>query len=261
VGATARSLGADRAAPAHRLAGSVVVDVGAESVREFLVLGAIDPGVTVSGRIALVDPAHALASIERSTLMRELVRQSVASSLPSERWRVDEDGRMEAPDVAAGSFLVRDPYLMNWMLVGASIGERNVLDRTFEIQSGTSIDDLVLTYSSDITSLAGTLRDQNDRPVGGRHVGVFPAEREYWTTFGRRFQHVPTSPDGSFRFDRLPPGEYYVTTATEVRWGVKAEPAELEDLAAAAQRVTVGASGETIVHLTLGVPSPKIATS
>jgi hypothetical protein len=71
---------------------------------------------------------------------------------------------------------------------------------------------------------------------------VFPVEREQWTNYGltpARLKATPTTSSGTYRFQSLPAGDYYVVGVPPDQSTIWQDPAKLALLAQSARRVTL----------------------
>ena len=132
---------------------------------------------------------------------------------------------------------------VNWQLASAMAGGRDSLDFPLVIGPGTNITDAVVTFADKSTELTGTLQDATGAATSDYSIIVFPSDKQYWQPQSRRIVSVRPGTDGRFTTRNLPPGSYMIVAVTDVEPGEWFDPGFLEQLAAAAMRVTL-AEGE-----------------
>ena len=81
---------------------------------------------------------------------------------------------------------------------------------------------------------------------------VFAADRRYWIEGTRRVVSVRPGSDGRFTADKLPGGEYLIAALTDVQPGEWRDPAFLEQLVAAAIKITLRDGEKTIQDIKIG---------
>ena len=139
--------------------------------------------------------------------------------------------------------------ISTWTLRSAMLNGRDVQDFPLEVTAGTSVTDVVLTFTDRMAELSGSITDAAGQPNLDLLVLLLPADRVYWTsTTGRRFRNA-TAPnaDGTYRFSNLPAGEYLLVAVSDPDPVDLADRALLEQLAAGALKVTI-AEGERKVQ-------------
>jgi hypothetical protein len=91
------------------------------------------------------------------------------------------------------------------------------------------------------------VRTKDGNPDTDALVVLFPADPSEWSDFGlnpRRFRSVRPTNDGTYTFNALPAGDYYVTAVAEDAIGSWQEPQALAELARSAAQVRL-ADGDT----------------
>jgi hypothetical protein len=102
----------------------------------------------------------------------------------------------------------------------------------------------VVTYTNRASKVTGVVKDARGDLAADAMVLVFPTDPQRWTDYGRspRFlRSVPMAAKGSFTFDHLPPGDYYVIAIEAVDGGSWRDPKTLQALANRAERLTITA--------------------
>jgi hypothetical protein len=129
-----------------------------------------------------------------------------------------------------------------WTLKSAVANGRDTLDTPLDIRPGTNLEGVTLTYSDLVSEISGTLSDGKGTPISDLSILVFTTDRTQWGSSSSRRVRPPTRPssDGKFSITGLPAGEYYLGAVTDLEPGDWQDPAFLEQLAAAAIKVTIG---------------------
>ena len=159
---------------------------------------------------------------------------------------VDADHRFSIEGVLPGSYRLTISGLPRGTAVlSATIGDVDVLDVPFEVQAGTALPTVVVTITDMPATLAGRLVDGAGAPVSSLYVMAFSTNAAHWHAGSRRIGAMRAGVDGSYLFDTLPPGEYFVCALTEFDATLQNEPAFLQELIPASVRITI-AEGQTI---------------
>jgi hypothetical protein len=143
--------------------------------------------------------------------------------------------------------LLGGAYLLRFISVGTgsvmsvtSDGEDHRF-KPFDGSSGRDFD-VVVTVIDKRTDLSGRAADAQGAQVRNAIVIAFPVEREQWTNYGlspARLKGSPTSSSGTYRFQSLPAGEYYLVAVPADQGDAWQDPAKLAVLARSAARVTL----------------------
>jgi protocatechuate 3,4-dioxygenase beta subunit len=198
------------------------------------------PGGTVTGRIdGLVVPVPEAA---RLTLTQVDAIPGLSLGTPAAAPNADGTFRIEG--VPPGRYRVTASGLGALHLQSAVLGDRETLDEPFEVVLGQDVTGLRVAVSPATTIVSGTLLDQLGRPAPEFAVIMFSTERAHWGTAPRRMTGlVRLDSNGAYRITGLPPGSYHLSAVTDASPQQLADPAFLEELAAAALTVTL-APGE-----------------
>jgi len=209
-------------------------------------------GATVSGRVAFrgstTPPAVSgvrLTLMAVPTIAGSAVNPPPVTALP--------DGSFAISGVAPGKYRISVAGAGAWALRSAIAGGQDMLDVPIEVPAGRDVTDLVVTFTDTPAEVAGQLLDRLNRPAPEFSVVLFTVDRALWLTSVRRLiGPVRVASDGTFRFIGVAPGEYYLSTLTEIDPRQLGDPALLEQLAAAAVRVTVGEGERKVQNLRIG---------
>jgi hypothetical protein len=153
---------------------------------------------------------------------------------------------------AAGEFTLRGyppgSYLLDatvrvqgWVLKSALYNGRDISCSPLDLRS--SVSGVVLAFVDRVIGAVGTVRTPRGDRDGNAFVVVFPGDAQNWTPHdsnSRCLRSTRSARDGSYSFDRLPPGEYYVAALTDDEAADWPDPALLESIAKSAAQVTIG---------------------
>lgn len=201
--------------------------------------GRITGRLAFEGNIDELDP-----SALRTLLLADPVDGSSRLGLPMATIARDDPSRSFAiTGVLPGAYFLRQGMPGLWTIKSVQHNGREHLDVPIDISDGRSIDDVVVTLTTEGATIAGSVVPaRGGEPVTGDEVVVFPADARFWSSFGvkaPRMRAVPLAPDGRFSASGLPAGEYLVTTIRSAETATWRRPGELSRLAASSEHVTV----------------------
>lgn len=213
------------------------------------------PGHTIEGRVTADGPEQVPKSIIGGPIMVMPANGRQFGSIPLTTVRAD--GSFATSGLPDGKYVMSFPLEVFGKYQVRSILTNGIetVGRAFALQ-GADVRNVIVTLTDRPTSLVGQLIGSSvlrEFPT----VCVFPTDPELWTDYGPPSSRLVTNPvalDGSFAFERLPPGEYFVALITRraVRNGDWKSPDILRGLIAQAIRVKL----ETQASVTLRGPSP-----
>jgi hypothetical protein len=122
--------------------------------------------------------------------------------------------------------------------------------------SDRDLSGLVVTLTTQVAKIEGTVRDAQGRPATQAAILYFPVDSERWQRYGPwpdRLNSVSASPTGAYGIFRLPAGDYYVVAVREGLADAWKDPVFLEAVARVATRITVGWGETRVQDLTLTV--------
>jgi protocatechuate 3,4-dioxygenase beta subunit len=162
--------------------------------------------------------------------------------------RVDAAGRVSMTSITPGRYrLTVGGAPQGWMLESAVVDGQDVLDFPLDIKPGQPPGSATITFSDRGSELTGTLVDGQGRPAPGYTVILYAADPRYWAPQSRRIRATRPATDGRFSFSSTPPGDYRLVPVEDVEPGAWFDPAFLQQLDAAAVRVSI-AEGEKKVQ-------------
>jgi hypothetical protein len=164
----------------------------------------------------------------------------------------DLAARFTTAGVPAGRYFVRTLGAPpGWTFQGATFEGRDVSDAPLELSS-TDISGVVVTFTTETTTLSGAVVNANGRPDRDAVVLVCPSEPAAWIDFGespRRLRSARADTEGRFSISGLPENDYLAIAIDDAASGNWQERSTLERLRGRATRVRVGA-GATTLNLT-----------
>ena len=213
----------------------------------------MQPGMSISGTVAFEGAAGPPPNASRMTVTIVPVGPGSASgelatAPPSP---VDANGRFSIRGVMPGQYRVVSSAGVpaGFQLRSSVFAGRDSLDLPIEVKPGEDIAGGVLTYSTRVTELSGTLQDAAGQPAPGFTVVVFPSDERFWTTSARRTQSARPATDGRYTFRALPPGDYRLIALTDVEPGQWFDPAFLRQVAGASVPFTLGEGEKKVQDL------------
>jgi hypothetical protein len=147
----------------------------------------------------------------------------------------------EIQGLPAGKFLLRFLSVGNYSVAAVTSNGEDHRYRPFDGSAGADFD-VIVTLVDKRIDLSGSVADANGAPVKNAVVLAFPVERELWTNYGlspARLKGSPTTSSGTYRFQSLPAGEYYLIGVPPEQAEAWQDPAKLAQLASRATRMTL----------------------
>lgn len=155
---------------------------------------------------------------------------------------------------AGGRFLVHLFELGGWVVKSVTIDGNDVTDRAFDLQTDTT--SLIVTMTDQRSSLSGIVKDRNGVASPTALVLTFPVDPQRWSGYGldpRIPRSAATSRTGSYKFEHLPPGGYFIAAIDGAEAENWTDPKTLAALSRRALKITI-ADGE---QKTLDVTVPE----
>ena len=173
---------------------------------------------------------------------------------------VGADGRFvlgEAGELIAGEFYLAvtastEPG-RGWHIESASTERGDILDDGLTLGARDSFPrSLTLVFTEQHNSLSGTLAVDSIQAPTQFTVVVVPANPAWWKAPFRRLFAVRPNPDGRFRVDDLPAGDYYVAAMTDLAPDEWRDLAVLKEIAASGIRISIGPTEHKVQSLRIG---------
>jgi uncharacterized protein (DUF2141 family) len=203
----------------------------------------LQPGMSISGRVAFQGSKPAPADLSRVRVTIESAGQSAASDISSVKPApVGADGTFTLTDVVPGKYrlsVAGQAGAAGWTLASAVVSGRDVLDVALDVRPNENVTGAVLTFMDQQTLLSGTLQDAGGQATSDYFIVVFAADQQYWTPQSRRIQATRPGTDGRFTFRNLPPGDYRVIALSDVDQGAWFDPSLLRQLVGPAVAISL----------------------
>ena len=126
----------------------------------------------------------------------------------------------------AGQYLVERAFGA-WRVMSVVWNSRDVTDTGFDASAGTDFDDVIVTVTDKVIAVAGSVTDPQGQPASAAAVIAFPVNRARWINYGWSPIHIgsqATTGAGTYRFQNLPEGEYYLVAVAVVAGDRVARP-------------------------------------
>jgi hypothetical protein len=209
------------------------------------VMLALQPALTVSGRVEFSGNAAAPADLSRA-------RIGLTSPTPG---RPGESalgqfsgGEFTIPGVVPGRYLPAVVGIDGAIPKSFEVGGRDILDFPLEV-TDRDVAGAVLTLVDEMGGLTGTIQDATGQPTTSYTVIVAPEDARYWTPRSRRIQATRPSTDGRFTFRNLPAGAYRLVALNEVESDAWYDPEFLRQIVPASVAVTINERGTTVQNV------------
>jgi hypothetical protein len=229
-------------AEATRLWATADVAVDGRNVSNVVL--ALQPGMTVSGRIAFdgttMQPPTDLSRVRVN--MSPVSTPGSSSEVPAAAaGRVDAEGRFTISSVVPGRYrLTASGAGTGWFLGSTTVDGQDSLDFPVEVKPSQNISGAVVTFVDRQSELSGAITNERAEPVPDYSLIIYPADNRYWTPQSRRIQSTRPATDGRFTFRNLPAGDYRLAPVFDPEPGSWFDPAFLQQLDGAAVRVSIG---------------------
>ena len=145
-----------------------------------------------------------------------------------------------------GRYIARAVESSGWFVESITLDGKDITERAFDLQ--TDATSFVVTYTNRASKVTGVVKDARGNVATDAMVIVFPTDQQRWKDYGRfpRFlRSAPMSMKGTYIFDHLPPGDYFVIAIEAVDGEGWRDPKVLQSLATRAERLTVSAGPTT----------------
>lgn len=139
-----------------------------------------------------------------------------------------------------GRYLARALETGGWFVESITLDGKDITERPFDLQ--TDATSFVVTYTNRASKVTGVVKDARGNVAADAMVLVFPTDQQRWTDYGkspRYLRSVPMALKGTYTFDHLSPGDYYVIAIEGVDGEGWRDPKVLQSLANRAERLTV----------------------
>lgn len=206
-------------------------------------------GLKVSGSVTFSGVATQPTPEQRANIRvtLEAADGRTQMMMESARGRVGEDGSFTTMSVPAGKYVLRViGALQGWTLRDATYNGRDITSVAVDLRDEDAAG-VVVTFTDRPSEVSGTVRNGSGNPDPRAGVLLFPADPSLWADTGaqpRRLRSARAGQDGTFRFQTLPPGDYYLIAVDDTQMASWQDPTRLAEFARAAQQVRL-APGDT----------------
>lgn len=202
--------------PPPPLKGRVEIDIVTQDVN---IEVRLTPGVDIAGAIrAEEDAADAL---KKASALVVGMSEYVIPGFNNRGTRAQPDGTFEAKDVARSTYSVSLTGLPQGLyLKSVRFGDTDVTRKPMTVVSGGTLDVVVSAKAADVS---GVVRDSEGAAMTGATVAIWPADSTEANVRGGGLSERSGS-NGEFRFDSLPPGDYYLAAWDQTESGIVDNP-------------------------------------
>jgi len=219
----------------------------------------LSDGASISGKVSLTNaktPDGRMILVQAESLEKpEEKDESVFDQiLNNERGRVDEKGNFSIQSLPAG------PTYLNVELMGSAYYVKNIkvgtVDLTYlplNLTEGADVKDVQIILGDDPSTLRGSVRITDDKPVYGVGVLLIPTNPIKWRTKAsfKNYRYTVTDTKGDFFIHGVAPDEYFViitNTQTDLN---NINPDWIKASATNARKVLLKPNDNQIINLTL----------
>jgi hypothetical protein len=149
---------------------------------------------------------------------RQLFRSSIVDQMRVADWSQDTSG---------------------WFLKSVAVDGKDITDDGYEFKPGQNLTGIEILLSDRATTLAGTVQDERERPIGDYTVVAFAADSAKWGYRTRFVRSARPDQNGKFLIKGLPPGAYHVVAVEYLEPGEETDPARLENWRTTGSSVTL----------------------
>jgi hypothetical protein len=150
----------------------------------------------------------------------------------------------------SGEYFLRVRGIKGWTLKSVAWNGDDYTNRPFDGAATNAFSGVVLTLTNRVATIAGTVKEK------AAAVILFPTDQVAWSNFGFNpalIRTTFTAPDGSYRFDALPAGDYYVIAVEPGRRQAWLEAGFFARMAPLASRVAPGWGDTETANLSIVV--------
>ena len=203
---------------------------------------AADAGELVSGRVTTAAGEAPPSSLGRLTVATTPVSMQTGTVRPSpgvDDGVVGPDGGFVRRSLS-GSVVLRVAGLpRGWAVTRIDVGGRDAAGLPIEIRAGQPVANVTVVIANDLQALAGSVVAADGR-AGDATVLLFPTDPARWIEAAGNQRTVRTDARGTYRFDSVRPGEYFVIAVESMQQWQMNDPEFLTEQQKRATRVTVG---------------------
>ena len=126
-----------------------------------------------------------------------------------------------------------------WFLKSVAVDGKDITDDGYEFKPGQNLTGIEILLSDRATTLAGTVQDDRERPIGDYTVVAFASDSAKWGYRTRFVRSARPDQNRKFLIKGLPPGAYQVVAVEYLEPGEETDPARLENWRTTGSSVTL----------------------
>lgn len=196
------------------------------------------PSATLTGKVAF--QAQQGTPGDPGTIRISATPADQAQFGPTPNARVEKNGQFTLDGIPAGAHFIRSVNPpRGWALKSVTIDGRDVTDSVIDFRSGQKVAGAVITFTNQLTQIAGTVADDSGRPMTEYTVLAFPTDTALWRPLSRQIMTTRPDQNGRYQLRGLPPGDYYLAAVDPAEAGEWFEPAFLEQQQTNATRLSL----------------------
>ena len=244
------SMGQGRRGDDESESATASISVGAEDVTGVVLTGT--KGTSIRGQV-VVQPASAATGIKPSDVSVNVIAKDPDAPMmfmgAMMRDRVDDDWTFELK-AAQSPVLVRTFRTpAGYSLKAVLLSGTDVTDTGIAFKAGESVTGLQVVLSTSSSGVAGTVTDDNGKPVADYAAIVFSEDPTKWGFMSRHVAMARPDQQGGFQAKNLPPGRYLAVAVEAVEEGQETDPEFLERLRSLGTAFTLGEGEQRSVSL------------
>jgi hypothetical protein len=197
---------------------------------------------TLRGRFVNEDVSAAAAPVPvRSASLETATGDPLIGIARSVSPRLVPENEFAITGILPGRYVIRGSAI-NWITKSITVNGRDHTHTPIDIEPGTDVTGVVVTFTNAVPSLTGTARLPSGAAAAEAAVVVFPAEPEQWRDPGLnpgRMRTAFTSTAGAFRIRTLPAGDYLVAAVSIEHVDAWQQPEFFARVRSAATPVTI----------------------
>jgi hypothetical protein len=218
----------------------------------------MQPATSVSGRV-VIDTADKPISGQLGIAF-EPARGNPSLGTYNQQGYFDNSSVFAIAGLQSGPYVLRATPPPPMIVKSIQWNGRDYADTPFEAGGGRPFADILVTLTSNIPVLSGSVRREKGAAGAETSVVAFPVDRDQWTGYGftpNRIQSTAVTASGTYRFASLPAGSYYVVAVSSDQRNAWQDPAWLMAASAVASRVSMGWGDRPVQNLVVVAVKPS----
>jgi hypothetical protein len=204
------------------------------------------PGGTARGRVIFegnpASPPRAVIAVFPATLSDAEASMQIAHQQSDGTFEIRElwDRQLFRSSIGdAGARPDSSQDTSGWFLKSVAVDGKDITDDGYEFKPGQNLTGIEILLSDRATTLAGTVQDDSERPIGDYTVVAFATDSAKWGYRTRFVRSARPDQNGKFLIKGLPPGAYHVVAVEYLEPGEETDPARLENWRRTGSSVTL----------------------